>query len=414
MNTTIPGEKASRQQKRLLFLHPNFPAQFKHLASAAAECGYDVRFLCQTHYGRSIPGVKRLKLKGSCSHKHLNALGGNVLERSATLAHQYRQGLLSLRQSGWNPDVVISHSGWGCGLHIKEVWPTCRHIAYLEWWFDPQSDFLHYDQDNPNLGVNSGLGGKLWLRNQALALELVTADEIVAPTRWQAQQLPSLLKGRCHVIHDGVDLNRFKPAAEKPPKDHLLLTYGTRGMEPMRGFPQFIESLLILLPKHRNIRVQIAGQDEICYGGMPPKSHATWGIWAKAQLTERGLAERVEWLGHLEINTYTAWLQASNCHVHLTHPFVASWSLLEALACQCPMVVSDVAPARELCEGTQSNVTYVDHRRDDALPRAILATLLKATKAPPGKALQGLASYAKKTCLEKWSHVAGLQLTTNH
>ena len=259
--------------------------------------------------------------------------------------------------------------------------------------------------------MNSGLGGKLWLRNQALALELVTADEIVAPTRWQAQQLPSLLKGRCHVIHDGVDLNRFKPAAEKPPKDHLLLTYGTRGMEPMRGFPQFIESLLILLPKHQNIRVQIAGQDEICYGGMPPKSHATWGIWAKAQLTERGLAERVEWLGYSK-STLTRLAAGQQLPCASDPSIRRQLEPLEALACQCPMVVGNVAPARELCEGTQSNVTYVDHRRDDALPRAIGA-LLKPTKAPPGKALQGLRLTPRRQ-LEKWSHVAGLQLTTNH
>ena len=411
---TIPGTKAPRQQKRLLFLHPNFPAQFKHLACAGAKQGYDVRFLCQTHYGRSIPGVQRLKLKGSCGHNHLNALGGNILERSANLASQYRQGLLSLKASGWHPDIVISHSGWGCGLHIKEVWPTCRHIAYLEWWFDPQSDFLNYDEENHELGLHSGLGGKLWLRNQALALELVTANEIVAPTSWQAQQLPALLKGRCHVIHDGIDLDQFKPAAKQRTKEQLTITYGTRGMEPMRGFPQFIKSLLNLLPKNKNIRAQIAGVDEICYGGKPPKNHATWGTWAKTELRRAGLAERVEWLGHLGTKSYIAWLQASDCHVHLTHPFVASWSLLEALACQCPMVVSDVAPARELCEVTKSKVAYVDHRHDTELPEAILSVLLKATEASPIAPSQGLRTYCKQKTLEQWSHVAGLQLTTDH
>ena len=45
-----------------LFLHPNFPAQFKNLCSAFAG-GHRTRFLCQTHYGRSIKGVERIKLK---------------------------------------------------------------------------------------------------------------------------------------------------------------------------------------------------------------------------------------------------------------------------------------------------------------------------------------------------------------
>ena len=193
-------------RKRVLFLHPNFPAQFKHLASAAAASGHDARFLCQTHYGRTLPGVQRLTLKGECGHDHLNALGGDQVQRSTALAKQYRQGLINLQSSGWTPDVVISHSGWGCGLHVREVWPDCRHIAYLEWWFDPESAFFAYDPDNHDLNLNRQTATKLWLRNQSLALELVSADAMVAPTLWQARQLPSVLRERCHVIHDGVDL----------------------------------------------------------------------------------------------------------------------------------------------------------------------------------------------------------------
>ena len=28
-----------------------------------------------------------------------------------------------LGASGWCPDLVISHSGWGCGLHVSWVFP---------------------------------------------------------------------------------------------------------------------------------------------------------------------------------------------------------------------------------------------------------------------------------------------------
>ena len=56
---------------KILFLHPNFPGQFKHLSKAAARAGHEVKFLCQTHYGRSIEGVQRLKLTGKNSHEEL-------------------------------------------------------------------------------------------------------------------------------------------------------------------------------------------------------------------------------------------------------------------------------------------------------------------------------------------------------
>ena len=411
---TILPNKADRNPKRLLCLHPNFPAQFHNIAESAAQNGNEVRFMCQTHYGRSIPGVQRLTLKGRCSHQHLNALGGNLLERSANLAEQYREGLLRLKSSGWNPDVIISHSGWGCGLHAKEVWPHCRHIAYLEWWFDSESDFLSYDPENKYLGINKNRASKLWLRNQALALELVNADEIVSPTQWQARQLPPLLRARCQIIHDGIDLKRFKPTKELNTSSEKVITYGTRGMEPMRGFPQFINSILSLLRENKSLRVEIAGEDEICYGSARPENHETWGKWAKERLSRTGLEHQVRWVGRLGADRYTNWLQASDCHIYLTHPFIASWSLLEALSCNCPMVVSDVVPVRELCEGTRSDVTFVDHRIQASIPMAIKATLQKG-KSPmePIKA-QMLKHYSKKVCLEQWEHVAGLKLTTNH
>lgn len=401
-------------QKRVLFLHPNFPAQFKHLARAAATNGHDARFLCQTHYGRTLPGVHRLTLKGDCGHDHLKALGGDQLQRSAALAKQYRQGLIKLQSSGWTPDVVISHSGWGCGLHVREVWPDCRHIAYVEWWFDPESAFFTYDPDNHDLNLGRRIATKLWLRNQSLALELISADAMVAPTAWQARQLPTVLRERCHIIHDGVDLERFKPEPTLRQPGQKVLTYGTRGMEPMRAFPQFITAILPALKSNPDLRVEIAGEDEANYGGRSPQGHVSWGQWARHQLSEWGLSDRVQWLGYLGLEQYVKWLQASHCHVYLTHPFVASWSLLEALACQCPMVVSDVEPARELCEATKSNVTYADHRDPAALPKAIASVLKQPRQSSRQPPAQRFKAYSKSTSLEQWSHVAGLKLTTNH
>ena len=399
-------------RKRVLFLHPNFPAQFKHLASAAAASGHDARFLCQTHYGRTLPGVQRLTLKGEWGHDHLNALGGDQVQRSTELAKQYRQGLIKLQSSGWTPDVVISHSGWGCGLHVREVWPDCRHIAYLEWWFDPESAFFAYDPDNQDLNLSRQTATKLWLRNQSLALELVNADAMVAPTLWQARQLPTVLRERCHVIHDGVDLERFNPDPTLREPGRPILTYGTRGMEPMRAFPQFIAGLLPALESNPDLRVEIAGEDKANYGGRSPQGHESWGQWAKHQLSESGVSHRVKWVGHLSLEKYVQWLQASNCHVYLTHPFVASWSLLEALACQCPLVVSDVEPVRELCEATKSPVAYIDHRDPAALPKAISSVLSGQRQSSAQTSSNMFMKYHKSTTLEQWSHVAGLKLTT--
>ena len=408
----MPKMMTKTARKKILFLHPNFPGQFKHLSEAAGNVGHDTRFLCQTHYGRSVAHVKRLTLKGRCGHDHLNAQARDQVQRTSKLANQYRQGLTRLDQTGWRPDIVVSHSGWGCGLHVKELWPECQHIAYVEWWFDPQSEFFSYDQLNADLNFSKNQTEKHWLRNQALALELVNADIIIAPTRWQAQQLPSILRERCFVIHDGIDLEQFRSGS--PVADHresqAILTYGTRGMEPMRAFPQFIQSLPELLQIHTNLRVEIAGTDEIHYGGRPPKDHQSWGDWAKYFLDQSNSSSKVKWLGSLPTKKYIYWLQHSSCHVYLTHPFVASWSLLEGLACDCPMVVSDVPPVREICQASKAVVTLADHRDPKALTRAI-DSVLKAPEQKRPKAV--LENYSRAVTLQQWGCVAGVELSTN-
>ena len=409
----MPETKAAARQ-RLLILHPNFPGQFKHLAKAAADSDHDVRFLCQTHYNRSIPGVLRLKLKGTAGRETLLLQAKSTFEQTNQLADQYKLGFTSLRKAGWTPDVVISHSGWGCGLFVKEFWPQCRHVAYLEWWFNPTSEFYRYDPENLELGIHPKATSTHWLRNQPLALELCAADAVVAPTAWQRQQLPSVLQERCQVVHDGIDMQTFRPAEPSQRHSNPLLTYGTRGMEPLRGFPQFIRALPELMQTRPEICVEIAGEDSSHYLGSPPKAFSSWGSWAKQFLESHGVASQVKWLGHLPLTKYVNWLQRSWCHVYLTHPFVASWSLVEALACGTKLLVSDVAPVREFCEG-QPNVSFVDHRNAAELSLHLAEALqAKPQPDPANRRQQLLKRCSLASSLNGWSLVSGLKLTTNH
>ncbi|WP_071991472.1 glycosyltransferase [Synechococcus sp. CC9616] len=396
----------------ILFLHPNFPGQFKHISHFFASKSNDVIFLCQTHYGRTVKGVKRLCLKGKSGGDFLKNLNLNAPQRALRLAEQYKSAFEELKRQSWAPDIIISHSGWGCGSYAKLFWPHSLTISYLEWWFNPISSVYTYDPKNTELSLTPESVQKHWLRNSLISLELISADKIVSPTIWQKSQLPEILQTKCQVIFDGIDTNKYNMKISQNQPSHPLkkfLTYGTRGMEPMRGFSQFIRCIPKL--KDLQIEIQIAGEDEMNYGGVKPKE-GSWKQWAISYLKSRRLDHKVKWIGRLSEKSYINWLQNSSCHVYLTHPYVASWSFVEALHCCRNIVASNVPPVREFCNQQVDGLILTDHRDVNLLAEAIKMAL-NSNKKTTEITRMGLKRLSSINCLNAWSSVAGLDLATS-
>ena len=125
------------------------------------------------------------------------------LEGQLDCAEIFRNAMQGLRHKGWNPDIVISHSGWGCGLEVSLVFPKAKRVSYLEWWFRNDADDYNFDPNCPWWNYSEELILKLRRRNLTLALELAEAHHVVTPTLWQRSQLPASLQKRCEVIHEG-------------------------------------------------------------------------------------------------------------------------------------------------------------------------------------------------------------------
>jgi glycosyltransferase involved in cell wall biosynthesis len=109
-----------------------------------------------------------------------------------------------------------------------------------------------------------------------------------------------------------------------------------------------------LLRARKDIRVVMVGGDGISYGVKPPT-----GTWREKMLAELGDAidpGRVLFPGRIDYATYMAMLQRSDAHVYLTYPFVASWSMREALAAGCAVIGSDTPPVTEFVTHEQNGL----------------------------------------------------------
>ena len=98
-----------------------------------------------------------------------------------------------------------------------------------------------------------------------------------------------------------------------------------------------------------------------------------------------------------------------NCHVYLTHPFVPSWSLVEAYCTNVPIITSDIKATREIC-GSGPYISYVNHRNKGFLLKGLLS-LLQEVKSP-SNGLRDSARFDVGSAVRAWGLVAGLNLTT--
>lgn len=341
----------------ILFIHQNFPGQFKHLAPALAARGHAVSTLTLRRFdGPQWRGVRVLRYalpRGSTPGIHPWVAD---LETKAIRGEACFRAALQLRADGYVPDVIVAHPGWGESLFLKEVWPTARLGLYCEFHYLLEGGDLGFDPEFP--ATDPGEPCRLRLKNANNLLHLQVAHAGLSPTEWQAQSFPLDWRGRITVAHDGIDTVGVTPSASARlqlpglpvfMREHELITFVNRNLEPQRGYHVFMRALPELLRRRPKARVLIVGGEGAGYGAAPP-SGRSWKEVFRAEVAERIAPadwDRVHYTGPLAYPQFVALLQVSRVHVYLSYPFVLSWSLLEAMSAGCAIVASDTAPVRE-------------------------------------------------------------------
>ena len=390
---------------KVLILHHNFPAQFRFIAQDLAQAGNEVIFLSERNFVGDLPGIQQITVAASRADRR----GSSSLDGQLDCSDRFRAAMEELRDTGWFPDLVISHSGWGCGMDVSWVFPKARRISYLEWWFANDAYEYSFDLNGNWCDYNSEKRLKLRHRNLSLALELSEADHVVVPTQWQRAQLPQALAERCEVIHEGVDTDFFVMNTAWRPKNRLRLTYATRGMEPMRGFPEFIQALPTLLSRHSSLEVIIAGDDRVAYGSRTPKE-GSFGRWAHSFLKPWLKQGSVRFVGQLPVRAYARLLKSSHVHCYLTRPFIASWSLLDAMSSGCCLVGSDLEVVREMAD--EEGTIWVDQRNKellvDGLDRALRLDSEERVARGQLQRRKAVSAWSRSLSLMSWRGLLGI------
>ncbi|MFV0474353.1 MAG: glycosyltransferase [Pikeienuella sp.] len=339
---------------KILFVHDNFPAQFGAFGQWLSRRGWDVRFATAWTGGREDdPRLLRYRAHRAPT-EGVHPYAANF-ERAAITGQAAARAFLAAREAGYAPDIVMAHSGWGGGMFARDIWPETRFVPYLEWWYEyppPDDVSLGSHEPDPHAQLRQRV------RNAPFLLDLEGAALALCPTAYQAARFPSALRARLTVMHDGIDCALHAPAPEPVTAAAGLdlaampeiVTFITRGMEPHRGFPQFMRALAALQAARPGLHAVIGGDDRVAYGARLPEGDS----WKKRMLTElegRLDLSRIHFTGPLPRGEYVRLLQASQAHVYLTADFVLSWSMLEAMAVACPLIVSDCPPVREFMTG---------------------------------------------------------------
>lgn len=352
----------------ILFIHQNFPGQFKFLAPALVKQGHQASAMVMRKDGQSEwQGVKLFNYfpeRGSTAgvHPWVSDFETKVIRAEACF-----RAAATLKAQGYVPDIIIAHHGWGESLFLKEVWPNARLGIYCEFHYHADEADVGFDPEFPVVDIGDSC--RLQLKNLNNLLHFDLADAGISPTQWQASTFPQPFRDRITVVHDGIDTDVVAPDPNvsltlngylELTRADEVVTFVNRNLEPYRGYHVFMRALPEILKRRPKAQILIVGGNDVSYGARPTQSiHGadTWKDIFMAEVRPRisdADWERVRFLGNVPYQQFIPLLQLSAVHVYLTYPFVLSWSLLEAMSVGCAIVASDTQP---LLEAIEDNVT---------------------------------------------------------
>ena len=299
----------------------------------------------------------------------------------------FRVAFQKLKDSGFIPDITIFHSGWGIGvfksvLTISFAYGMVVQLGFIEAKFDPNSEY------SPSSHLNERISQHYL--NLTQAFEISESDYVWSPTNWQREQFPKSIQNRIEVIHEGVDTKLFKPSNKVfDLSQQINVTYTSRALEPMRCYNHFYKIISRIMQAFPLINLTIVGKTKPVYR---PISGTKTSLFDESfrLFNELSLTKRIKYYPRLDMLEYIKLLSESHIHFYLSRPFIASWSLFEAMSSGCCLVSNSTPMTSEFLGNSrnalmidsvdqeQSALQIIDHFSNESLINAMAANARKS------------------------------------
>jgi len=196
---------------KILFIHQNFPGQYKHLAPLLASKGH-----------QCVALTLRVKERGNWQGVQLvpyrlpDRSGQNVhpwvvdLDSKVTRAEACFRAAVKLREAGFSPDLILGHHGWGEPMFLRDVWPEARLALYCELYHLSDYPHINFDPEFEKPSDTAHLRMRMKNLNNHIHFPLATAG--ISPTKFQADTFPAEFRDKITVSHDGIDTTKSRPA----------------------------------------------------------------------------------------------------------------------------------------------------------------------------------------------------------
>src|SRR5580704_3419209 len=188
----------------VLYVHPNFPAQFGHIASQLVDRhGWNVTFATSSK-GADVGGIHRVVYAPASGATEANHFCSRTFENTIWNCDAVYQALKA--RPDIKPDLIVGHSGFGSTLFLRELYGTTPIINFFEFYY-------HTSGPDTDMGFRTDLGWPLpdahlhraRCRNAMILLDLQNCDAGYTPTEFQYSRFPVEYRPRLKVIFDGID-----------------------------------------------------------------------------------------------------------------------------------------------------------------------------------------------------------------